>query len=178
MSFLIRSFVQNNKGSQYSRFGLIKHVYQIAANFSLKNLQLHGKFLLELLNQWFEVTVFISKDIQVLIFIRLFGSHAMKITFGEFLVRQHCFHLSYVCMIFFVSQYYCLSPPVQRVLLLSLCLFLCSLRSADPYKSQHDVSSDAWYVYFVLANFKNHQEVQYHTILDLTTRASDLCAQQ
>ena len=68
---------------------------------------------------------------QVLIFIRLFESHAMKIYFGEFLVRQHCFHLPYGCMIFFVSHYYCLSPPVQRVLLLSLYLFLCSLRSAD-----------------------------------------------
>mgnify|MGYP001796310973 CR=1 FL=1 len=57
----------------------------------------------------------------------------MKIYFGEFLVRQHCFHLSNGCMIFFVSHYYCLSPPVQRVLLLSLCLILRSLRSADHF---------------------------------------------
>ena len=52
MYFLIWSFVQNNKGSQYSGFGLIKHVYEIAANFSLKTLQLHGNFLLELLKVW------------------------------------------------------------------------------------------------------------------------------
>ena len=68
---------------------------------------------------------------QVLIFIRLFESQTMKIYFGEFLVRQHCFHLSYRCMVFFVSHYYCLSPTVRRVLLLSLCLFLCSFWSAD-----------------------------------------------
>ena len=34
-------------------------------------------------------------------------------------------------MIALVSHYYCLSPPVLRLVLLSLCLFFCSLRPPD-----------------------------------------------
>ena len=55
----------------------------------------------------------------------------MKIYFGQLLVKQRCFHLPYGCLISFVTHYYWLSSCAASSASLSLCLFLCSLRSSD-----------------------------------------------